>query len=91
MNFNILIKLFIVCASILSAQSMKNRLMVPIYVYPSLSFGYDSNFLKLSDGEIYQTVLSADILGDAPTFDSDIIKTKMKLVYSPVLSNRTIN
>ena len=72
----------------LSAQSIKNRLMVPIYVYPSLSFGYDSNFLKLSDGEIYQTVLGADILGDAPTFDSDIIKTKMKLVYSPVLSNR---
>ncbi len=88
MNSNNLIKLFIVCACMLSAQSMKNRLMVPIYVYPSLSFGYDSNFLKLSDGEIDQTVLGADILGDAPTFDSDVIKTKMKLFYSPVLSNR---
>ena len=53
--------------------------MVPIYVYPSIAFGYDSNFLKLSDDEIDQTVLGDDILGDAPTFDSEIIKTKMKL------------
>ena len=74
MNSNILIKLFLVCATMLSAQSMKNRIMVPIYVYPSLSFGYDSNFLKLSDGEIDQTVLGADILGNASTFDSEIIK-----------------
>jgi len=88
MNSNILIKFFLVCATMLSAQSMQNRLMVPIYVYPSLSFGYDSNFLKLSDDEIDQTVLGAEILGGAPTFDSDIIKTKMKLFYSPVLSNR---
>ncbi len=72
----------------LSAQSMKNRLMVPIYVYPSIAFGYDSNFLKLSDDEIDQTVLGDDILGDAPTFDSEIIKTKMKLFYSPVLSKK---
>jgi len=87
MIFNNLIKLFIVCSTMLSAQSMKNRLLVPIYVYPTLSFGYDSNFLKFSDGEIDQTISGADILGNASTFDSDIIKTKMKLFYSPVLSN----
>ena len=88
MNFKFLIQLFIVCVSILSAQSIKNRLLVPLYVYPSVSFGYDSNYLKLSSGEMDNAGLNLSILGDSQTFDSDISRIKMKFLYSPVLSDR---
>ena len=80
MNFKILIQLFIVCVSVLSAQSIKNRLLVPLYVYPSVSFGYDSNYLKLSSGEMDNAGLNLSILGDSQTFDSDISRIKMKFL-----------
>ncbi len=76
------------CLSFSSAQSLKNRLLVPLYFSPSISFGYDSNYFKLSPSEMDDAVYDSQILGDSKTFDSEITRIKMKFLYSPVLSNR---
>ena len=91
MNFNILIQLFIVCVSILSAQSIKNRLFVPLYVYPSVSFGYDSNYLKLSSSEMDNAGLNLSILGDSQTFDSDISRIKIRFGSEAFKSSSTFS
>ncbi len=78
----------LLCMSLSSAQSLKNRLLVPLYVSPSVSFGYDSNYLKLSTLEMESSGTNLEVLGDSKSFDSDITRIKMKFLYSPVLSNR---
>ncbi len=69
------------------AQSLKNRLLVPLYIYPSISFGYDSNILKFSPSDINELETNSPLLSNAKYYDSEISRIKMKLFYSPVLSN----
>ena len=88
MKFSFLILTIFFLLSFSLGQSLKNRLLVPIYIYPSISFGYDSNILKLSGSEIEKSTLNTEILGRSATFDSQIIKPKLKILYSPVLSDK---
>ena len=88
MKFSFLISTIFFFLSFSLGQSLKNRLLVPIYIYPSISFGYDSNFLKLSGSEIEKSTLNSEILGRSATFDSHVIKPKLKILYSPVLSDK---
>ena len=70
----------------LNAQSVVNRFRVPIYFTPSITLGYDSNFLRLSEIDKTDASTELSILGDSKTFDSEIIRPELKFQYSPVLS-----
>ena len=75
--------------SLLFSQNMINRLMVPIQIRTAIGFGYDNNFLRFSEEEIfYQSPDNFSDLnkqGITSTLDSPIIKPVLKLKYSPVI------
>ena len=77
--------------SLLLSQSMINRLKVPIHIRTAIGFGYESNYLRLSEEEI-----SCQLPGECPdlieqgiisTLDSPIIKPMLRLKYSPVIKD----
>ena len=70
----------------LNAQSVVNQFRVPIYLTPSITLGYDSNFLRLSEIDKTNASSEPSMLGDSKTFDSEIIRPELKLQYSPVFS-----
>ena len=58
----------------LNAQSVVNQFRVPIYLTPSITLGYDSNFLRLSEIDKTNDSSEPSMLGDSKTFDSEIIR-----------------
>ena len=80
MKFNHLFLLTILCFSQLSAQSIRNRLLVPIYFYPTISLGYDSNFLKFSDSSINSLGNNYGSIPGFRSFDSEFTKIKMSFL-----------
>jgi len=68
------------------SQSLLDRMRVPIYVKPSVTIGYDNNILRFSSTEIGETVPNDPAMGDAETFDSEIIYPSIEILYSPFLS-----
>lgn len=77
----------ILLISNLSSQTLVSRIAVPIYLTTSISVGYDNNFLRLSDLEKENATFDSQLLGDSETFDSQIIRPEIKIVYNPVLLN----
>lgn len=77
---------FLLIGSLLFSQSMINRLKVPIIIKGKIGFGYDNNFLRLSDKEIREDDLSE--YGIPSTLDSPIFKPSLKLFYSPAIIDR---
>ena len=76
--------------SLLFSQNMINRLKVPIQIRTAIGFGYDNNFLRLSEKEIRED----DVVeyGISSTLDSPILKPAVKLIYSPeMIDDKTIN
>jgi len=76
--------------SLLFSQSMINRLKVPITIKGKIGFGYDNNFLRLSEKEIREY----DVVeyGISSTLDSPILKPALKLIYSPaIIDGKTTN
>ena len=45
---------FFLMGSLLFSQSMINRLKVPLIMKGNMGFGYDNNYLRLSDKEIHE-------------------------------------
>ena len=55
-----------------------------------MGFGYDNNFLRLSDKEITEDDVNQ--YGITSTLDSPILKPGLKLIYSPaILDGKTTN
>jgi len=76
--------------SLLFSQSMINRLRVPIQFRTAIGFGYDNNFLRLSEKEISEDDVSK--YGISSTLDSPILKPSLKLIYSPaIIDGNTTN
>ena len=76
--------------SLLFSQNMINRLRVPIQIRTAIGFGYDNNFLRLSDKEIREDVVIE--YGISSTLDSPILKPTVKLIYSPaIIDGKTTN
>ena len=76
--------------SLLFSQNMINRLRVPIQIRTAIGFGYDNNFLRLSEREIRED----DVVeyGISSTLDSPILKPAVKLIYSPaIIDGKTTN
>ena len=67
------------------SQSLLDRMRVPIYVKPSVTIGYDNNILRFSSTEMGETVPNDPAMGDAETFDSEIIYPSIEILYSPFL------
>ena len=82
------LSIFFLFAVSLNAQSVANRFRVPIYFTPSITLGYDSNFLRLSEIDKTDASTELSMLGDSKTFDSALIRPELKLQYSPVLSTK---
>ena len=72
--------------SLLFSQSMINRLRVPIQIRTAIGFGYDNNFLRLSEKEIREDDVTD--YGISSTLDSPILKPSLKLIYSPAIIDR---
>ena len=71
-------------------QTIKQKLLVPVYLQTSLSIGYDDNFLRLSEKEIREDDVKE--YGISSTLDSPILKPTVKLIYSPeIIDGKTIN
>ena len=77
------ISIFIVSLSLLFSQELVDRFKVPVNIKTKIGFGYDSNFLRLSDRDIESG--NAYDYGILSTVDSPIIKPTVKLIYSPIL------
>jgi len=76
--------------SLLFSQNMINRLRVPIQIRTAIGFGYDNNFLRLSDKEIREDDVTE--YGISSTLDSPILKPTVKLIYSPaIIDGKTTN
>ena len=76
--------------SLLFSQNMINRMKVPVIIKGKMGFGYDNNFLRLSDKEITED--DVHVYGISKTLDSPILKPTVKLIYSPViLDDKTTN
>ena len=76
--------------SLLFSQSMINRLKVPVIMKGTMGFGYDNNYLRLSDKEIRED--DVHVYGISKTLDSPIMKPTVKLIYSPVIvDDKTTN
>ena len=76
--------------SLLFSQNMINRLKVPIIIKGKMGFGYDNNFLRLSDKEIREEDVNQ--YGITSTIDSPILKPSLKLIYSPaIIDGKTTN
>ena len=69
--------------AVLKPQSLTNRFRVPLNFNSRLSIGYDDNYLKLSESEIYKGDLKQ--IADAQGISSSIIKPSLKIIYSPIL------
>ncbi len=69
----------------LQARPFTDWFATPIYVKSSVSFGYDSNVLKLSNREMDSAGENLSILGDMTTFDSGIIRPRLELEFSPII------
>ncbi|MBT6714159.1 MAG: hypothetical protein HOB17_09555 [Candidatus Marinimicrobia bacterium] len=69
------------------SNNWKNGLNVPLYIRTSMSFGYDSNFLRLSSAEKNDADYNPFILGDTDTYDSAVIRPEFRLNYNPVFFN----
>ncbi len=74
-----------VFSSPVQAHGLANRLNVPVYLTASFSGGYDSNILRLSDREMERAAETPEMIGNAPTFDSHVLKPALSVLYSPVL------
>tara|TARA_Y100000031_G_scaffold26189_1_gene28108 strand:- start:18 stop:1151 length:1134 start_codon:yes stop_codon:yes gene_type:complete len=91
--------------SLLFSQSMINRLKAPITIKGKMGFGYDNNFLRLSNedicipdmgtcGDDVEKYGIADVskIGISSTLDSPILKPAVKLIYSPaIIDGKTTN
>ena len=76
--------------SLLFSQSMINRLKVPVIIKGKIGFGYDNNFLRLSDKEITEDDVNQ--YGITSTLDSPILKPGLKLIYNPaIIDGKTTN
>ena len=73
----------LIIGSLLFSQSMINRLKVPVIIKGKMGFGYDNNFLRLSDKEITEDDVNQ--YGITSTLDSPILKPGLKLIYSPAI------
>ena len=71
--------------SFLFSQDMMSRLKVPIKIKTSIGFGYDNNFLRLSEQEIIEEDVTD--YGITSTLDSPIFKPAIKMIYSPAFIN----
>ena len=77
-------------SSLLFSQNMINRLKVPVIIKGKMGFGYDNNFLRLSDKEITEDDVNQ--YGITSTLDSPILKPGLKLIYSPaIIDGKTTN
>jgi hypothetical protein len=80
----------ILIGSLLFSQNMINRLRVPIQIRTAIGFGYDNNFLRLSEKEIREDDVTE--YGISSTLDSPILKPTVKLIYSPaIIDGKTTN
>ena len=80
----------LIIGSLLFSQSMINRLRVPVIIKGKMGFGYDNNFLHLSDKEITEDDVNQ--YGITSTLDSPILKPGLKLIDSPaILDGKTTN
>lgn len=80
----------LIIGSLLFSQNMINRLKVPVIMKGTMGFGYDNNFLRLSDKEIKEDDVSK--IGITSTIDSPILKPSLKLIYSPaIIDGKTTN
>ncbi len=76
--------------SLLFSQNMINRMKVPVIIKGKMGFGYDNNFLRLSDKEIREDDVTE--YGISSTLDSPILKPTVKLIYSPaIIDGKTTN
>ena len=76
--------------SLLFSQNMINRLKVPVIIQGKIGFGYDNNFLRLSDKEIIEDDVNQ--YGITSTIDSPILKPSLELIYSPaIIDGNTTN
>ena len=76
--------------SLLFSQNMINRLKVPVIIKGKMGFGYDNNFLRLSEKEIREDDVTE--YGISSTLDSPILKPAVKLIYSPaIIDGKTTN
>jgi len=76
--------------SLLFSQNMINRLKVPVIIKGKMGFGYDNNFLRLSDKEIREKDVNQ--YGITSTIDSPILKPSLQLIYSPaIIDGNTTN
>ncbi|HIG51791.1 MAG TPA: hypothetical protein EYQ17_05945 [Candidatus Marinimicrobia bacterium] len=63
---------------------------VPIQIRTAIGFGYDNNFLRLSEKEIREDDVTE--YGISSTLDSPILKPTVKLIYSPaIIDGKTTN
>ena len=82
------LSIFFLFAVSLNGQSVANRFRVPIYLTPSITLGYDSNFLRLSEIDKADASSKPSMLGDSKTFDSEVIRPELRFQYSPVFSTK---
>ena len=68
--------------SLLLSQNMINRLKVPIIIKGKMGFGYDNNFLRLSDKEIREEDVNQ--YGITSTVDSPILKPSLGSPFNDV-------
>ena len=71
----------------LYAQTLAQRLLVPVYLKYSFITGYDNNILKLSNGEMENAIIGDPGLGNTLSFDSGYLKPSLHLIYSPQVIN----
>ncbi|MDP6853459.1 MAG: hypothetical protein QF472_05865 [Candidatus Marinimicrobia bacterium] len=83
MDKKIILLLTGIVLSVLNSQTLLNRLRVPVTIQSSIAFGYDSNFLRLSEKEMNES--NPAELGISSTFDSPVVKPGVKFLYSPFL------
>ena len=80
----------LIIGSLLFSQSMINRLQVPVLMKGTIGFGYDNNYLRLSEKEIREDDVTE--YGITSTIDSPILKPAVKLIYSPaIIDGKTTN
>ncbi|NOZ07982.1 MAG: hypothetical protein GXO91_03770, partial [FCB group bacterium] len=83
MKFSLLAFLFLMP---LFSQTLKERLVVPIYFRATMGMGYDDNLLKFSTLEKASAVTDGLLPRGTDTFDSGIFKPELRFIYSPVIS-----
>lgn len=70
--------------------SLKDRLLVPIYIKYGISAGYNDNLFRFSDTE-KDNIGSYNYMGESATYDSSIIKPEIRLLYSPYFGPNLTN